>query len=56
MKAIQYRELSSVFYASKAFTPELFVEREEGQGGLQNGLRVRKSDFDCRKGKDFFRN
>jgi len=35
--------------ASKAFIPEWFAERGEGQAGLQNGLRVRKSDFDWRK-------
>ena len=28
---------------------EFFSEREEGQAGPPNGLRVRKSDFDWRK-------
>lgn len=39
----------ALLVTSKAFIPEFFVDREEGQAGPQNGLRVRKSDFDWRK-------
>lgn len=39
----------ALLVTSKAFIPEFFVDREKGQAGPQNGLRVRKSDFDWRK-------